>query len=204
MPVVNGRVTRINSHQEEGRTDWALALSKIGWFIIFLLTPLSLFRFVNDFFGIIVAGISIFLLLIFLRLIGPFNLVMLDEIICRVFPSLRTAFRTGRVRVVDFRVKTEQGEQIACILRGDLQGQSPMKGDEVSVNGIFLAGTLHVEDGRNATTNSTFSPRRCHTGLLLILTIGLISVFCLYLNGVFDEWLYPIVEEFLIQFLEEA
>ena len=202
MAVISGRVRRVAEHEEEGRTDWALALSKIGWFIIFFLAPLSLFRFVNDLFGVVIAGVTIFLLLVILRLAGPFNLVMFDEIICRVFPTLRTAFRTGRVRVFDFRVHTENGTQVACILRGDLLGQSPMVGDEVTVTGDFQLGTLFVKNGQNNTTNACFSLREDHSGKILLLSLGLIALFCFYLQGAFDVGIYMLIDKLLTLFAE--
>jgi len=197
MPIINGTVISMNINEEEGRTDWAMALSKIGWFILFFLTPLSIYRFVNDFFGIIAAGITIVLLLVVLRIVGPLNLVMIDEVICRIFPSFRSAFRTGRVRVCEFRIKTELGRQVGCILRGDIQGQAPVNGDDVRLTGIYRQGVLYVENGHNRTTNSEFHIHVSHAGLLLFLTTGFLAVVYLYLIGQFDKILYPLIEKLL-------
>lgn len=190
MDAVMGRISRIEVREEEGLTDWSLALSKVCWFGICALFPLSLFRFLNDLFGPIVAGGGILLLLLVIRLLGPFNLVMLDELLGRLFPALRSAVRTGKVRVYDFRVQQESGREIACIIR-NLSGAAPMERDSVSLEGAYHLGAFQVRRGINQSTGSVIALRSSHSQWILLGTIGLVVIFSLYLSGVFDEWIYP-------------
>ena len=122
MDSIRGIITQLRIYDEEGRTDWFLSLSKIIWFLIWVLFPLSLFRFIYDLLGLIEAIVSIILMLVILRLVGPSNLVMLDELLSRISPSLRSPQRFGTVRVYDFRLRTDDGRTFACIIRGDLVG----------------------------------------------------------------------------------
>ena len=202
MPSIRGRIARLRTYEEEGRTDWSLALSKICWFFICLVAPFSLFRFLNDLFGAAIATAGIFLFLLIARLLGPLNMVFLDELLARIFPGLRAAYRLGRVRVYDFRVIRENGEEVSCILRGELIGSAPMPGDEVSLSGNYRFGTLRVTNGRNEITRSLIFPRSNYSGLILLGTILLLIVFVCYLYGIFDEWLYPPVVSWLEQWLD--
>lgn len=201
MPKVGGRIVTIQTHEEEGRTDWPLAACKICWFGICVLAPISLFRLVADLFNTAIAVAAILFILVLIRLLGPSNLVMFDELLCRIFPSLRTAVRTGRLRVYDLRVQEQSGRQVACVLPGDLKGGAPMEGDLVVLDGIYRGGTFWVDHGQDLTTASTFAPRSVHTGWLLAATLGLVILFALYLCGLFDRWLYPLVAHWL-RFLE--
>ncbi len=202
MANVGGRIGRMRIYEEEGRTDWPLALSKICWFFICVLFPLSFFRLLNGLFGVFTAVAGVFLLLLLSRLLGPLNLVLLDELLARVFPSLRTAVRLGRVRVYDFRVQRTDGTQIACLLRGELLGGSPMQGDVVELEGEFRGGSFHVRNGRNKTTRSAIVPRRSHSGWILFGTLTLMAFFAAYLAGAFDEWITPWLVELLVPLLE--
>lgn len=204
MPVLTGTISRIQVYEEEGRTDWALALSKVFWFAICVLFPISLFRFVNDLFNPILASLAVLVLLLLIRLLGPQNLVMLDEMLARIFPTLRSAMRTGRVRVYDFRVQTGNGRQVGCILKGDLRGGAPMQRDVVSLDGVYRNGVLRVSNGRNETTNSTLAPRRRYSGWILFGTLGLVLLFALYLRGDFDPWIYPLVADLIDLFLKQT
>lgn len=204
MPVLKGRITRMHVYEEEGRTDWALALSKILWFVICALFPLSLFRFISDLFGAPVAVVSIAALLLLIRLLGPQNFVFLDEFLSRIVPSLRSAIRFGRVRVYDFRIQQEDGRRISCILKGDLRGGAPMTRDEVTLEGSFRGGTFRVREGRNdTTTQSLIATRSGHSGWILISTLALVILFYLYLWGSFDRWIYPWVAD-LLDFLSKS
>lgn len=204
MPVVRGHIVRITIYEEEGRTDWALALSKICWYAICVMVPISLVRFVNDLFGPLTAAGALFAFLLLVRLLGPLNLVMLDELLGRIFPTLRSAIRFGRIRVHDFRVRQEDGRQVACLLRGDLVGGVPMQGDLVNLQGNYYRGTFRVRTGENHTTGSTIAPQSTYSGWILVGSIGLVAVFALYLHGVFDPWIYPLVVDLLEPLLEET
>ncbi len=191
MAELAGRISCIQVYEEEGRTDWALALSKLCWFAICVLFPISLFRFVKDLFNPVLAGISVLIMLLVIRLLGPLNLVMLDELLVRIVPTLRSAMRLGTVRIYDFRIEQEEGRQIACILRGDLRGGAPMEGDSVLLEGVYRGGVFRVSTGRNRTTNSLLAPRPRYSNWILLCTAGLVLLFALYLRGTFDAWIYP-------------
>jgi len=197
MPNIRGRITHLVTYEEEGRTDWALALSKICWFLICLLMPFSIYRFLKDLFGSAIGVGGIFLLLILVRLQGPLNLVLLDELLGRIFPELRTAYRFGRTTVYDFRVEQESGAQISCILRGELQGATPMQGDWVTLQGVYRLGTLRVTSGRNEVIGAIFLPRPNYSGWILLVTGSALILFILYLKGVFDAYLYPWVADWV-------
>lgn len=202
MATLSGHITSMRVYEAEGMTDWALALSKIVWIIIFLLFPFSVFRFLNDFFGVFIASMGIVFLLILFRLVGPFNLVMLDELMGRVFPALRTCLRTGRVRVYDFRIKSPESQnQVGCILRGNLTGAAPAKGDDVALVGRDEEGTFRVFRGCNRTTRSNITIQSTHSGWILLITSALAVLFSCYLMGEIDSWLYPLVDSVLYDFL---
>jgi hypothetical protein len=193
----------MRTYEEEGRTDWALALSKIFWFFICLAAPFSLFRFLNDLFGTFIASGGILLLLLIVRLNGPMNLVLLDELLVRIFPELRSAYRFGRIRVYDFRVTRDNGEEVSCLLRGELRGSAPMPGDSVTLNGYYRFGSLRVTNGRNEATRALILPRPNYSGWILVGTMLLLALFVLYLDGMFDEWLYPLIVSWLEPWLNE-
>jgi hypothetical protein len=190
MDQIQGKIIRLRIYMEEGRTDWLLALSKVIWFLIWILFPFSLFRFLYDLLGAVEAVLGIFILLIILRIAGPQNLVMLDELLGRIAPSLRSAIRFGSVRVFDFRLINSAGQEIACILRGDLLGSAPMTGDQVELEGRMRQGTFVISRGRNLTTGSVLAPRPSRSLWILLVTLGIASLFSLYLLGVFDAWIY--------------
>lgn len=202
MPSITGRIARMRTYEEEGRTDWALALSKISWFFICLVAPFSLFRFLNDLFGTVIAGVGILLLLLIVRLHGPLNHVFLDELLVRIFPELRSSYRFGRIRVYDFRVIRDNNEEVSCILRGDLRGSAPMPGDLVSLNGYYRFGSLRVTNGRNEATRALILPRPNYSGWILVGTMLLLALFVMYLYGMFDQWLYPLVVSWLEPWLD--
>lgn len=197
MAVISGKITVISSYEEEGRTDWALALSKICWFAACILFPVSIFRFLNDLAGPLVASAGLFLLLVLFRLIGFFNLVLLDEVVSRLFPTMRSAVRRGGVKVLDFRILAGNGRQIACLLKGDMGGGLPVEGDVLELEGGFSGGTFLVRRGRNRTTDADISIRSLHSGWILIATLCLTVIFICYLCGYFDSWLYPMIIEVL-------
>jgi len=193
MAIINGQIINVMSYLEEGRTDWALALSKICWFTICILFPVSTFRFLNDLAGPVVASGGIFILLVLFRLIGFFNLVLLDEVVSRLFPVMRSALRRGDVRVLDFRIKQGNRDHVPCILKGDLCGGLPVEGDDLELEGRFSGGTFFVRRGRNRTTNADIFIRSLHSGWILIATLCLTVVFICYLCGHFDSWLYSLI-----------
>jgi len=190
MDHIQGVINQLSIYEEEGRTDWLLALSKVTWFLIWLIFPLSLFRFLNDLMGTWQAVVGVFMFLVMLRIAGPGNLVMLDELLCRVAPSLRSAIRFGVVRVYDFRLRRDNGQITACLLRGDLIGSSPMTGDEVQLEGRMRHGALIIRRGRNLTTGGVLAARPSRSIWIFLFTLGLAGFFILYLLGVFDPWIY--------------
>jgi hypothetical protein len=185
-------------YEEEGRHDWYLSLSKAGWGFICFLFPISLFRFLNDFFGIAIAIVGMVILALIVRLVGPHNLVMLDELLCRLFPFFRSAVRLGRVRIYDFRLRTVDGKMLACLIRGDLVGAAPAIGDSVVLEGKRRAGTLRVRRGFNEETRSLLATRSVPSCWILLGTIVAMIVMVLYLLGTFDDVLLRLIECFLV------
>ncbi len=197
METIRGTIARIRYYQEEGRTDWALAFSKIGWSMISILFPISLFRLVYDLFGLPEAVISILALALIMKIVGPFNLVMLDELLCRLFPTLRSAIRLGTVPVYDFRLLLEDSGQRACILKGELTGAGPMDGDRVVLHGRSRGGTFLVHHGFNECTASEIRRTPKLTGWILLVTAGLLALCGFYLAAAFDEPIYNFVSRIM-------
>lgn len=190
MDIVRGRISKIRVYEEEGRTDWALAISKVCWCGICLLFPLSLFRFINNFLGLVEAIIGVLAFAILVRLFGPFNLVMLDELLSRLFPSFRSAIRMGRVNVYDIRVQTAENQEVACLLKEDLWGTRPTVGDQVCLEGRNKRETFWVRRGVNENTRSLIVLRPSHSLWILYGTSVLLGLFLLYLTGALDEIIY--------------
>ena len=197
MPVIRGEVRNICMYEEEGRTDLFLACSKIAWFLISILIPFSAFRFLNDCFGLLIATAGLMLLLLLVRILGPQNLVMIDELICRVVPTARSALRLGRVRVYDFRLNDNKNKNIGCIMRGDLIGGIPIAGDAIALSGSYRGGTFYAKSGFNESTSSRIEVRSNFSGMILLGTLALVVFLCLYLSGKFDAWIYPTIEQLL-------
>lgn len=190
MEQIEGVITQIRIYCEESRTDWLLSITKVLWIILWFLFPLSIFRFIYDLFGIIEAAVVLLIFLILVRLLGPANLVMLDELLVRIVPTLRSSLRLHTVRVYDFRIVTEKRQIIPCILRGDLVGSSPMVGDHVHLLGKTKYGCFTVHTGRNSISGAIISPRTIHYRWIFILTLIPTLFFGLYLAGNLDEWIY--------------
>ena len=198
METLRGRISSIQIYEEEGGHDWCLALSKVGWGLICFFFPISLFRFLNDFFGLAVAIVAMLTLLLMVRLVGPQNLVMLDEVLCRLFPFFRSAVRLGRVRVYDFRLWMEDGRRVACLLKGDLIGAVPVAGDRVTLEGRNRSGTFFVHRGLNEETRSLLAPRTLPSFWIMLGTIAGMILMVFYLLGIFDEVILRLIELFLI------
>lgn len=198
MDRVRGRITHLRIYQEEGGRDWAMSLSKLMWCGIWLLFPVALFRLLNDLFGLLVAICGVLLLAILFRLFGPFNLVMLDEVLSRIFPSVRSAIRLGIVRIHDFRLLTDEGREVACILKGDLVGAGPVEGDMFELEGRNRQGAFWVRRGLNQVTGSLLAARSIRSGWLLFGTVALITILLLYLAGTFDQLIYTLIEKFIV------
>jgi hypothetical protein len=194
MDIVRGRIAKMRVYEEEGRTDWVLALSKVCWCGICLLFPVSLFRFINEFFGLVEAIIGVIAFGILMRLFGIFNLVMLDELLSRLFPSLRSAVRMGMVNVYDFRVQTAENREVACLLKGDLWGSRPTVGDQVRLEGRNKRGTFWVRRGINENTHSLIVLRPSHSLCILCVTGVIMGFFLLYVMGTLDEFIYPWID----------
>lgn len=190
MDHIQGIITRLRIYEEEGRTDWLLSISKVIWFLILILFPFSLFRFLYDLLGVFEAVVGVFILLLLFRLTGPENLVMLDELLCRIAPAFRSSIRFGVVRVYDFRLRAADGRIVACILRGDLVGSSPMTGDMLRLEGEMRHGAFIVRRGTDVTTGAILAPRFLRSGRILLATLGLAAFFSFYLWGAFDAWIY--------------
>lgn len=200
MDQIEGTIARLRIYEEEGHTDWFLSLSKVIWFLLWILFPFSLFRMLYDLMGVFEAVVGVFLFLLFFRLIGPNNLLMLDELLCRVAPTFRSAIRFGTVRVYDFRLRVANGRIVACILRGDLVGSSPMTGDILRLEGKMRHGAFMVRSGTDMTTGAILAPRSLRSGLILLATLGLAVFFSLYFWGLFDVWIYDWIIPFLDMF----
>lgn len=198
MENVRGTISSLQVYEEEGGHDWYLSLSKAGWGLICFLFPISLFRFLNDFFGVAIAIIGMIILALIVRLVGPYNLVMLDEVLCRLFPFFRSAVRLGRVRIYDFRLRTVEGKTLACIVKGDLVGAAPAIGDSVVLEGKQRSGTFRVRRGFNEETRSLLATRSVPSRWILLGTIIAMVVMVLYLLGTFDEVLLKLIESFLV------
>lgn len=194
MATVRGKVTQVLVYEEEGGLDWALALSKLLWYGICLVFPLSLFRFLRDLLGLWQAIAVLLALAILTRFFGPSNLVFLDELLCRLFPALRSAVRLERMRVYDFRLVTPENREVACVLKGDLLGAAPIPGDVLALEGRIRWGALWVKRGVNERTGSLIASRSLHSRWLLLFTCGLLGLFLAYLSGVLDPWIYGWLE----------
>lgn len=193
MDEIQGKIIRLQIYDEEGRTDWLLALSKVLWFFIWFLIPFCIFRFLYDLMGVLQAVIGIFIFLFIFKILGPGNLVMLDELLCRVSPTLRSAIRFGVVRIYDMRLRRDNdGRELTCIMRGDLVGGSPMRGDNVEFRGRIQNGAFIIHHGINLTTDSVLAARKNYSLHILIITVVLSVFFCLYLIGAFDSWIYDL------------
>lgn len=198
MDRVRGEITHLRIYQEEGGRDWALSLSKFMWCGIWLLFPVSLFRLLNDLFGLLVAICGVLLLAILFRLFGPFNLVMLDEVLSRIFPSVRSAIRLGIVRIHDFRLRTDEGREVACMLKGDLVGAGPVEGDLFELEGQNRHGTFWIRRGISQANGSLLAVRSLRSGWVLFSTVALMAALLLYLAGCFDQLIYNLIEKFIV------
>jgi len=197
METISGRITYIRIYEEEGGRDWALSLSKVFWYLICVLFPISLFRFLNDYFGLLTAGLGVLILALLIRFFGPSNLVMLDELLSRIFPSFRSAIRLGRIRVHKFRLNTKEGRVIACILKGALVGAGPFTGDTVTLEGVSKKGMFHVGRGFNEETGSLLGIKAPRSKWILLGTVAIAGLNTLYLAGIFDESILNLIERFL-------
>ncbi|MBM4305274.1 MAG: hypothetical protein FJ123_00930 [Deltaproteobacteria bacterium] len=198
METVRGIISSIQVYEEEGGHDWFLTLSKAGWGVIWFLFPISLFRFLNDFFGIAIAIAGMIFLAIVVRLVGPHNLVMLDELLCRLFPFFRSAVRLGRIRIYDFRLRTAEGRMLACLLKGNLEGAAPVIGDSVVLEGRQRSGTFRIRRGFNEETGSILATRSVPSFWIFLGTVILMTVIILHILGLFDEVIMKVIEYFLV------
>lgn len=198
METIRGTISSLQVYEEEGGHDWYLSLSKGGWGLICFLFPISLFRFLYDFFGIAIAIVGMVILALVVRLVGPYNLVMLDELLSRLFPFFRSAVRLGRVRVHDFRLRTVDGKMVACIMKGDLVGAAPTVGDCMVLEGRRKRGTFWVRRGFNEETRSLLAIRSVPSLWILLGTVVVMSVIILYLLGIFDEVILRLIDCLLV------
>ena len=191
MITVQGRISHLRVYREEGGRDPALGLSKLLWCILWGLLPIAVFRFFYTFFGIPEAVIATIALLLLGKLSGgPFHLVMWDEFLSRLVPTLRSAVRMGYVRVYEFRVHPRQGSPMDCKLKGDLKGAGPVSGDFFELEGREINGALAIRRGTNLVTGAALKPYHLPSGFILLVSMGLLVVLALYLFGVFDSILY--------------
>ena len=202
MPTIQGKVIRIRSYEQDGRTNWFMAISKLCWYAICFMLPFSLFRLLNDLFNVFIAIAGIGVLLFLIRVIGPMNLVMLDELLSRIFPALRTGVRSGRIPVYDFRLRQSDSSETACILRGPLTGSTPAVGDNMTVQGNFMSGSFVVSGGLIDNTGAALVRQAEFAIYILFFTLILFSFFILYLKGYLDEWLYPLLAGIIQPFLD--
>lgn len=197
MARIQGKISRIKVYEEDGRTDYFMAMSKICWVGICILIPISLYRLLSTLFSPLFAFATLIVLFVIVRLIGPMNLVMLDELLCRIFPRLRTATRLGRIPVYDFRLMPNSGPEVACIMRGPLSGSEPLSGDNVTLNGGYIAGTFFVSNGVIENTNVILFRKTNYSNYIFLSTLLLLGIFAIYLTGYLDECLYPFLTEII-------
>lgn len=202
MPTIQGKVIRIRSYEQDGRTNWFMTISKLCWYAICIMLPFSLFRLLNDLFNVFIAIAGIGILLFLIRVIGPMNLVMLDELLSRIFPALRSGVRSGRIPVYDFRLRQNDSSETACILRGPLTGSTPAVGDNLTVQGNFMSGSFVVSGGLIDNTGAVLVRQAEFAIYVLFFTLILLSFFILYLKGYLDEWLYPLLAGIIQPFLD--
>ncbi|OPX19388.1 MAG: hypothetical protein BZ151_09500 [Desulfobacca sp. 4484_104] len=193
MIQIHGRVTHLQIYEEEGGHDWFLCLSRFCWYGICVAAPLSVWRFFYDLGGLVYAILGVLMLAVIIRLLGPIQVLAFDEVMCRLFPRLRAAFRLGLVRIWDLRLRLANNQEVACLLRGDLVGAAPVVGDRLRLQGRIRGGTLRVHSGTNETTGALVAPRPVRTGWVLAITAAVLGFFILYLYGVFDEPLYGLL-----------
>jgi hypothetical protein len=124
---------------------------------------------------------------------------MLDELTGRIFPSLRTATRSGRIPVYDFRLRQSSGVETACILKGPLIGTVPVVGDMLTLNGRARSGSMFwVRDGRIENVNTVLGTQQRYSGFFFVLTVVMMTFFILFLQGALDQWLYPHLEKIIL------
>ena len=202
MEKISGQIERITTYEEASPTDWFLAISKILWFVMWILVPLTLYRFLSDSFGTFYAVAGLFSFLLILKLFGPLNFIILDEFLSRIHPNLQSAIKLDRIRIYDFRIQNEEGGISACILRGPLKGAAPLRGDRVLLNANIRKGVYIIQNGWNQTTESVIAPKNKPSIIILAVTIILLCVQVVYLRGFLDEWLYPWFAELWTTFFE--
>jgi hypothetical protein len=197
METLRGRIARLMVYEEEGRGDFVLSLAKLCLYASCFLFPPSVFRLVKDLFGLWQALMAMVVLALLFRIIGPLTLVMMDEIISRIFPLFRSVWRRGVVRVYDFRIQTliPENREVSCVLKGNqLIGATPMAGDLVTLEGRMRAGTFHVRRGIIEGTQSLLVPKTIPSGWILLASMAVLGVFIVYLTGAFDESIYSLIE----------
>lgn len=203
MDTLRGRVLSVQAYERAARLDWSLSISRLIWFLIWILLPFSLFRFLAAFCGVLYATAGVFVLIVIVRLVGPGNLVMLDELIGRIFPPLRPHSPTGMVQVHEFRIEKESKQHVTCIMTGNLRGSLPLINDFVSMEGVYRQGCFFAFQGVNERTSAAISidPRR--SAWILAGSFGVMIFFVLYLIGYFDEWIYQHLAEAIDTFIDE-
>ncbi len=198
MAVMRGRLTRLRFYEEEGQEDWRLVLSRLGWYALLVAVPVSVWRLFSDMWGLLHATLAILILAVVVRLLGPSHFLSFDEVLCRLFPRLRPAFRLGLVRIWDRRLRLEEGGEVACLLRGDLVGAAPVEGDILRLAGSFRQVTFHVSQGWNETTDARLAPRPTRTIWVFGLTAAISGLFLFYLIiGALDDFLHQLLTPFL-------
>lgn len=196
---LTGEIICLATYEEEGRLSWALSLSKIIWVFIWILSTASLFRIVNILIGPFEAALCVVFVLIIGKLMAPGSMLLFDEIICRIFPTLRSALREGRVRIYDFRIQTRDQQIFSCLLKGDLVGGMPSPGDRLRVTGKYRRGTFMVKHGFNETTRSDLAARSIGHGWFLLISVSLLGLMVLFLNGTLDPVIFDVFRFILSQ-----
>ena len=194
MKTLKGTAIKIQYYEDEGGTSFPLLLSKIMWMLIFILLPLTILRMMYEFLENVFVVIGFLIMLAFTRMIGPLNLVFMDELLARIFPVFRSAVRSGRVPVREFRLQTRDKREYACLLRGELTGASIMEGDELELQGRVKNGTFVVKRGVNLNTNSIVQPKNASAYTFLLFTTFLLIVLILCLTGMFDNYIWNIIQ----------
>jgi hypothetical protein len=165
---VQGVISTLRIFQEEGRTNLTLAMSKVMLYLTYLLFPLFIFLLLRSRLLPWQAALCGFGTAVLMRLFQVQSLVSIDELLARLFPTLRGAVRLGRVRIYEFRLKTQDNTALACILKGDLVGAGPIVGDRLRLRGRLDRGTFRVAVGINEETDNEIRPVRDPSPLILL------------------------------------
>lgn len=178
MPQIEGRVTSIIHREEEGGQDWYLTMARVLWIPFLILLAVAFFFLIHQTIGLVQAILFTVGLLFLCGFFKSIDWVFFDEVVCRLFPDLRSAVKLGVVPVLDLRLQCPGGQEVDCLIRGDLVGAEPKIDDELRLQGEFEHGTFIVQDGTILDTNARLAPRMRES---VVVFIGMAAVFAVLL-----------------------